>query len=174
MQPLKDSITIFNDFLSLEEFTEFTEWIDALPPTQQMLKLDEYPTLSVCQQVMWAVKRIIHPETKPKELAIFSGTLVNINHEFPPSQVHTDLLPNNVDGIQAVLYTRREWNMNWGAEFLLLEDDGVTIERAVEYRPNRLVVFDAYRYHVVRSPCNNGEWRRSITFRFFKQNWGLG
>lgn len=60
----------------------------------------------------------------------------------------------------AVLYLTAEWSINWGGDLLFIAADGWTIDCAVAHRPNRMVVFDGERHHVVRPPTAATDKRR--------------
>jgi hypothetical protein len=59
-------------------------------------------------------------------------------------QYHTDA---NIEGGKTFLYYANcEWNKNWGGETLFCNNKG-ELEIAVEFKPNRIVVFDNYIEH---------------------------
>jgi len=56
---------------------------------------------------------------------------------------HTDASHN---GITLLYYVNTRWDRNWGGETLFANDEG-ECEIAVEYKPNRVVVFDSLIEH---------------------------
>lgn len=64
-------------------------------------------------------------------------------------------------------YPNLEWKREWGGETMFYTMDNKEIEMAVEYRPNRLVVFDGEHPHSVRPPTSHAPFFRFTLSMFF-------
>ena len=67
-------------------------------------------------------------------------------------------------------YPNLEWRREWGGETMFYTMNNKEIERAVEYKPNRLVVFDGERPHSVRPPTAHSPFLRFTLSMFFTQD----
>ena len=64
-------------------------------------------------------------------------------------------------------YANLEWKREWGGETMFYTKDNKEIERAVEYRPNRLIVFDGEHSHRVGTPTAHSPYFRFSLSMFF-------
>lgn len=62
----------------------------------------------------------------------------------------------------AVFHCNPEWDLSWGGEFFFLSEDMKTIDNAVEFRPNRLVVWDSTTPHLHRPPTASASSRDRV------------
>ena len=53
---------------------------------------------------------------------------------------------SSCDGKSLLYYMNNKWDRDWGGETLFCNSDN-EIELAVEFKPNRVVVFDSHLYH---------------------------
>jgi Rps23 Pro-64 3,4-dihydroxylase Tpa1-like proline 4-hydroxylase len=102
-----------------------------------------------------------------------------------PGQTHFEHT-HNVDG--AVLsapdperyydvclyYPALEWKREWGGETMFYSADNLELERAVEYRPNRLVHFTGEHSHSVRPATLHAPFYRFTISMFFSSRDGTG
>jgi len=77
-----------------------------------------------------------------------------------------------IDGVRqapsvCLYYPNREWRRQWGGETIFYDSTNQDIERAVEYRPNRLVFFTGEHSHSVRPPTSHAPFFRFTISMFF-------
>lgn len=69
----------------------------------------------------------------------------------------------------AVLHLNVQWDLGWGGDFFFVNEDHQTIDQAVEFRPNRMVVWDKDCLHMHRPPTANcSEKHRIVLVMRFK------
>ena len=84
-----------------------------------------------------------------------------------PGQTHTEHTHDNLDVI--VYYVNPIWNRMWAGETLFYSENGVDLERAVEYIPNRLVFFNGEHPHTIRPPSFEATFYRFTISLFFNR-----
>jgi len=70
-------------------------------------------------------------------------------------------------------YANTEWKREWGGETMFYSDDGSELEKAIEYKPNRVVCFSGEHPHSVRPATLHAPFYRFTASMFFcdtKQN----
>jgi hypothetical protein len=82
-----------------------------------------------------------------------------------PGQTHIEHTHDNIDVI--VYYVNLVWNREWAGETLFYSDNGVELETAVEYIPNRLVFFNGEHPHTIRPPSFEASFYRFTASLFF-------
>ena len=82
---------------------------------------------------------------------------------------HTNWSGSMIESGPKVLlyYPNLEWRREWGGETIFYTKDSKEIERAVEYRSNRLVVFDGEQPHRVGAPTAHAPYFRFSLSMFF-------
>lgn len=74
-------------------------------------------------------------------------------------QVHMD--SNDVDTISLIYHANYEWDFSWGGNNYFLNEVCDDIEKAVIYKPGRLILFDSRIPHCV-SPVLENQYRYSL------------
>ena len=74
---------------------------------------------------------------------------------------------NNKSPKAFIYYPNLEWRREWGGETMYYTMDNKELERAIEYRPNRLVVVDGEYPHAVRPPTAHAPFFRFTLAMFF-------
>jgi len=92
-------------------------------------------------------------------------TLVNLSS---PGQTFFDHTHND-DWKVLLYYPNLEWRREWGGETIFYTMDNKEIERAVEYRPHRLIVFDGGHPHRVGTPTAHSPYFRFSLSMFFRK-----
>ncbi len=84
-----------------------------------------------------------------------------------PGQTHIEHTHNKEDVI--LYYANLVWNREWSGETLFYSDDGVELERAVEFIPNRLIFFNGEHPHTIRPPSFEATFYRFSISLFFRR-----
>ena len=85
-----------------------------------------------------------------------------------PGQTHIEHTHPGEDVI--LYYASPTWNRWWAGETLFYSDDGVEIEKAIEYIPNRLIFFNGWHPHTIRPPSFEATFYRfTITLIFQRE-----
>ena len=90
------------------------------------------------------------------------GCVVNLSC---PGQTHIEHTHDHTDVI--IYYANPIWNRRWAGETLFYSENGVELERAVEYIPNRLVFFNGEHPHTIRPPSFEATFYRFTMSLFF-------
>ena len=91
-----------------------------------------------------------------------------------PGQTHFEHTHNWAGKLHDVClyYPALEWKREWGGETMFYSADNLELERAVEYRPNRLVHFTGEHSHSVRPATLHAPFYRfTISTFFLPPNW---
>ena len=81
----------------------------------------------------------------------------------------TEPYANNRSPKVLLYYPNLEWRREWGGETIFYTMNNKEIERAVEYRPNRLIVFDGEQPHRVGAPTAHAPYFRFSLSLFFRK-----
>ena len=95
-----------------------------------------------------------------------NGCIVNLSC---PGQTHVEHTHHDTDVI--LYYVNPVWNRSWSGETLFYSDDGVELERAVEYIPNRLVFFNGEHPHTIRPASFEATFYRFTISLFFDREY---
>ena len=90
------------------------------------------------------------------------GCVINLSC---PGQTHIEHTHDHTDVI--IYYANPIWNRRWAGETLFYSENGVELERAVEYIPNRLVFFNGEHPHTIRPPSFEATFYRFTMSLFF-------
>ena len=82
-----------------------------------------------------------------------------------PGQTHIEHTHNKEDII--LYYVNPVWNRTWSGETLFYSDDGLELEKAVEYIPNRLIFFNGEHPHTIRPASFEATFYRFTISLFF-------
>lgn len=109
-----------------------------------------------------AIAREVRRFARNPSLSMGSAYVVTTTPNICGAVHHDTIWP-----VSAVLHLVLEWTLAWGGEILLVAPDRETVQRAVEFRPNRLVIFDAKQDHLVRPPTQIApQPRRALVTRW--------
>jgi Rps23 Pro-64 3,4-dihydroxylase Tpa1-like proline 4-hydroxylase len=64
-------------------------------------------------------------------------------------------------------YANLEWKREWGGETMFYTPDNLELEKAIEYRSNRLVCFTGEHPHSIRPATNHAPFYRFTISMFF-------
>jgi hypothetical protein len=100
------------------------------------------------------------------------GGIVNLNNLFMfvvnlsfPGQTHIEHTHDKKDVL--LYYASPVWKREWSGETLFYSEDGIGLERAIEYIPNRLVFFNGEHPHTIRPPSFEATFYRFTISLFF-------
>ena len=97
-------------------------------------------------------------------------TIVNLA---VPGQTFFEHTHSNAPHV-CLYYANLEWKREWGGETLFYTDDNKKLEKAIEYKPNRLVLFNGDKPHSIRPATYQAPFYRfSISMFFIQQGFNL-
>ena len=102
-----------------------------------------------------------------KKLINFDNLIKCVVNLSCPGQTHIEHTHHNEDVV--VYYVNTTWNRTWAGETLFYSADGVELETAVEYVPNRLVFFNGEHPHTIRPPSFEASFYRFTVSLFFRR-----
>ena len=89
---------------------------------------------------------------------------------------HVDHSSEPVTGLphvlNIILYLSKNWDCKWGGATILANSDGTKIEKIIDYKPNRAVIFlhSPYTFHGVTEIKNNLNKRSTIYVDYYSKN----
>ena len=98
---------------------------------------------------------------------------ISLNGQFfgQDGTCHQDITKGLKNEKTLMIFLNNRWQKEWGGEFQVLKDnsDKSQVEYSVDYKPGRIIFFDADLFHRGLAPKITGVFRKSLVYRLLMQ-----